>query len=113
MVRCQRYIEIIEAEGLIENAARVGAHLLDGLRGLEGRFPGHVTNARGRGMFLAIDLPDGELRRQALAAFNQADVLGLASGERAVRFRPPVSLTEAEADEALRRVEKALHSVLG
>jgi len=113
MVRCQRYVEIIEAEGLIENAERVGAHLLAGLRALEGRFPGRVTNARGRGMFLAIDLPDGEARRQALAALNQTDVLGLASGERAIRFRPPVSLTEAEADEALRRVEKALHTVLG
>ncbi len=112
MVRCQRYIEIIEQEGLLENARRVGAHLLAGLQEFERRFPGRVSNARGLGMFLAIDLPSGELRGEALKALNQADVLGLASGDRAIRFRPPVSLTLAEADEALRRVERALDRVL-
>ncbi len=113
MVRGQRYTEIIEEDGLVENAARVGAYLLAGLQRLEEHFPGRVTNARGRGMFLAVDLPSNEIRNRTLKALNEADVLGLASGDHAVRFRPPVSLSTAEADEALRRVEKALSVVLG
>jgi L-lysine 6-transaminase len=112
MVRCQRIIEIIEAEGLVENAARVGDHLLAGLRRLEAVFPGKVTNARGRGLFVAFDLPDGITRGRALEALNEADVLGLASGERSLRMRPPLVLSRDEADEGLRRIERALTRVL-
>lgn len=111
MVRCQRIVEIIEAENLVENAARVGDHLLAGLRRLETAFPGKVTNARGRGLFVAFDLPDGITRGRALEALNEADVLGLASGERAIRMRPPLVLSRDEADEGLRRIERALARV--
>ena len=113
MVRCQRIIEIIEEDGLLGNATRVGERLVAGLRRLETMFPGKVTNARGRGLFLAFDLPDTDHRGRALQALNEADVLGLASGERAIRMRPPLVLSEAEADEGLHRIEKALATVLG
>ncbi|KAB2962012.1 MAG: L-lysine 6-transaminase [Thermoanaerobaculia bacterium] len=113
MVRCQRILEVIEEESLLANCATVGAHLLDGLRRLEAVFPGRVTNARGRGLFVAFDLPDGETRGRALKALNEADVLGLASGERAIRMRPPLVLSKAEADEGLRRIETALARLLG
>jgi L-lysine 6-transaminase len=112
MVRCQRFVEVIEEDDLLANAERVGRHFLDGLRRLEERFPGRVTNARGRGMFLAFDLPDPDARRLALRALNECDVLGLASGERAVRFRPPVVLAADEVDEGLRRIERALALVV-
>lgn len=108
MVRCTRIIEIIEEDGLLGNAARVGAQLLEGLRRFEGLFPGKVTNARGRGMFLAFDLPDTETRNKTMKVLNDNDVLGLASGTHAIRFRPPVSLTAEQATEGLRRLEKAL-----
>lgn len=112
MVRCQRYVEIIEEEDLLANAANVGEVLLDGLRRLEGTFEGRVSNARGLGMFAAFDLPDGETRDGALKALRDHAVLGLPSGDRAIRFRPPVVLTADEAREGLRRVESALASVL-
>jgi L-lysine 6-transaminase len=112
MVRCRRYLEIIEEENLIDNAASVGAHLLSGLRELETSFPGNVTNARGRGMFAAFDLPSTEIRDQALQSLRDAGVLALASGQRAVRFRPAVLLTREEATEGLGRIESALHAIL-
>ncbi len=112
MVRCQRYIEIIEQEELLANANVVGGHMLKGLQALEEIHPGKVTNSRGRGMFMAFDLPDGETRDRTLKAMMEADVLGLASGDRAVRFRPSLSLTLDEADEGLSRLESALAIVL-
>jgi L-lysine 6-transaminase len=113
MMRCQRYVEIIEDEDLLANATTVGAQLLDGLRRLEERFPGGVSNARGRGMFLAFDLPDTETRNRALAKLIDSDVLGLSSGATAIRFRPPLVLSADEAEEGLRRVERALAGLLG
>lgn len=112
MVRAQRYIEIIEEEDLLTNATSVGGHLLEGLQRLQEVFPGRVSNARGRGMFLAFDLPDRDTRRQVLAAMLSAGVLALPSGESAIRFRPNLTLTRDEADEGLTRLEKALLSVL-
>jgi len=64
-------------------------------------------------MFVAFDLPDGDTRKAALAALNEANVLGLASGHRAIRFRPALILSADEADEGVRRVEKALRGLLG
>lgn len=112
MVRCQRIVEIIEEDGLLDNATRVGAHLLAGFAELERLFPGKVTSRRGRGFFIAFDLPDSETRNRTLRALNESDVLGLASGERAIRMRPPLVLSQSEADEGLRRIERALATVL-
>lgn len=113
MVRCTRIVEIVEEDNLLDNVTRVGERLLENLRGLERAFAGKVTNARGRGMFVAFDLPDGDTRKAALAALNEANVLGLASGHRAIRFRPALILSADEADEGVRRVEKALRGLLG
>ena len=112
MVRSQRIIEVIEEDGLLDNAARVGERLLAGLRALEEVFPGRVTNVRGRGMFLAFDLPDTEIRNRALRALNEHDLLCLTSGERALRLRPALILTGDEADDGVRRIEKALRTLL-
>jgi L-lysine 6-transaminase len=108
MIRCQRIIEVIEEENLLENAARSGARLLAGLRRLEEAFPGVVTNARGRGLFAAIDLPDALTRNRVHQNLIESDVLGLTSGERSIRMRPPLVISESEVDEAVRRVETAL-----
>ena len=112
MVRCQRYVEIIEEQDLLHNAERVGAHILAGFHHLEETYPGKVTNARGKGLFVAFDLPDGETRDSTLKAMLETDVLGLASGDRAIRFRPNLALTEKEADEGIERLHRALATVL-
>ena len=104
--------EIVEEDNLLDSVTRVGERLLENLRGLERAFPGKVTNARGRGMFLAFDLPDTDLRNRALKALSNQDVLGLSSGHRAIRFRPALLLSEADADEGVRRVERALGGLL-
>ncbi|HYG61083.1 MAG TPA: L-lysine 6-transaminase [Thermoanaerobaculia bacterium] len=111
MVRCTRFIEIIEEDGLLANAERVGRRLLDGLRRLEEVFPGKVTNSRGRGLFVAFDLPDQALVNKVLDTLLAQGTMALPSGVHSIRFRPALVLQPEEADEALRRVEKALLSV--
>ena len=63
MVRCARYLEIIHDEGLVENAARVGSSMKEGLHALAADLD-VVSNVRGSGLLLAIDLPDGDMRDQ-------------------------------------------------
>jgi L-lysine 6-transaminase len=113
MVRCARYLEIIEEDGLADNARAVGEHLLAGLAGLEEEFPGVVSNVRGRGLFLALDLPDRAMRDRVLAACLENGLIALASGASAVRFRPALTLTREEAEEGVRKFRRALADARG
>ena len=108
MVRCQRYLEIIEEEKLVENAATVGAHLLAGLESLQAERPDVVSNARGRGLMCAVDLPDTETRDRLMDKAYELGLMILGCGRRSIRFRPALDITKAEIDEALDLVRKAL-----
>ncbi|HEX7152517.1 MAG TPA: L-lysine 6-transaminase [Thermoanaerobaculia bacterium] len=111
MVRAQRYFEIIEEEGLVENAATVGAYFMGELERLAQEMPELVSNVRGKGLMVAFDLPSGEIRDNALQAFLNNDVMVLSSGHRSARFRPPLNLSKEEAAEGIRRMEKTLKTL--
>jgi L-lysine 6-transaminase len=108
MIRCRAIIEAIEEEGLLERATSTGVVLLEGLERLQEVFPETVTGARGRGLFLAFDLPDKEARNRALLALREHQLLALPCGPRSIRFRPSLILEAEEAREGLRRVERTL-----
>jgi L-lysine 6-transaminase len=112
MVRCQRYQEIIEEEDLLGNATRVGNVLLDGVRAFEQEFAGRISNGRGLGMLVAFDLPDTATRDSVRLKMREEGVMGMPSGTRSIRFRPPLNLTADEAREGLSRVRRALLSYL-
>jgi L-lysine 6-transaminase len=111
MVRFQRYLEIIDSERLVENAARTGEHLLGGLRKLQDELGGLMTNARGRGLMIAFDLPSPELRKKAHERILDNQLLLLTCGVQSIRFRPPLNLSASEADAALDIVRKSLKSL--
>jgi len=96
---------------MVENAAKVGAYFVGELQRFADEFPKLVSNVRGRGLMAAFDLPSGELRDKAIKAFMQNDVMVLASGHHSIRFRPPLNLSNEEASEAIRRMEKALQQL--
>jgi L-lysine 6-transaminase len=114
MVRCRKYLEIIAEENLVENARLVGDFLKERLEELSTEFPDKMTNIRGRGLFIAFDLPDGRTRGEVLAAWlRKHNVMALASGERAIRLRPPLTLTNDEALLGVQRLRAALAETLG
>lgn len=112
MVRCQRYLEIIEEEKLVDNAAHVGAHLLEKLQALQARMPDVVSNARGRGLMCAIDLRDGDLRNRVADKAYELGMVILGCGHVSLRFRPPLDITRAEVDEAIDLLQKAIEASL-
>ena len=108
MVRSQRYQEIIEEEDLVSNARIVGEHLLGKLQELAGDFPGVVTNPRGRGLFAAFDLPGGDVRTKIRLKCMDLGLIILPSGERSLRFRPPLNVTKEEIDMGIGIIRKAI-----
>ena len=111
MVRAQRYFEVIEEERLVENTAAVGAYFLGELERFASEFPSLVSNVRGRGLMCALDMPNGEQRDAAIKSMMQNDLMVLSSGQRSLRFRPPLNLSMEEAAEGIRRMEKALQQL--
>ena len=87
MVRSTHFLQIIEEENLVENAGVVGEHFLNRLLELQKEEP-IMTAVRGRGLFLAFDLPDPATRDEFWKGLFDGGVLALKSGERAIRFRP-------------------------
>lgn len=108
MVRAQRYLEVIAQEKLVDNARRVGEHLVAELQNLAAEFPGLVSNPRGRGLFAAFDLPDDGVRKQFRGKCLEKGLIILPSGERSIRFRPPLNVTEREIDLGLKIIRDVL-----
>lgn len=112
MVRSQRYLEIIEEERLLENTSRQGAFLLEGLSALSRRWS-ELTNVRGRGLFIAFDLPSSEERMRFRLKLKELGALCLPCGERSIRMRPVLDFSAENATRALELIEKALSACYG
>jgi L-lysine 6-transaminase len=107
MVRCKRFIDIIEAERLDENISARGCQFVAGLRQLA-REKGHLHNVRGYGSLVAFTLESPAVRDAMLKAMMAKRLLALPSGQRAIRFRLPLVISEAEVDEVVARVAESL-----
>jgi L-lysine 6-transaminase len=103
MVRSRRYLEVVEAEGLVERAGLLGKRLLDDLRAVPG-----LDNVRGRGLFVAFDLPTTADRDAVLAHLHGARVLVLPNGERSIRLRPALTVGEDELALAVAAIAAAV-----
>jgi 4-aminobutyrate aminotransferase len=114
-------LDVIAAEGLLDNARRQGERLLGGLRRLAA---GHdqVAEVRGRGLMVAMEFADadGSQPRPDLAkAFIQAaferKLLLLSCGTygQVVRIIPPLVTNDTEVDSAISAMGEALASAAG
>ena len=103
-------LEVLESEGLLERAAKVGDHIR---RGFAAAFEGlsGVRDIRGQGLMIGIELdrPCGELVGQALSAGLLINV----TAERVVRLLPPLVFTEADSDVLIERLVPLIRAHLG
>ncbi|BBY17295.1 L-lysine 6-transaminase [Mycolicibacterium litorale] len=108
MVRARRILEVIESDGLIERAAHAGSHLRARLGQLAAEFPAGVRDVRGRGLMCAFSLPTPAQRDDLIRRLWERRVIMLASGADSVRFRPALTVSRAELDDAVDAVRQVL-----
>src|SRR6266852_5028191 len=99
-------LDLLE-EGLMENAARVGAQLQDGLREIAATHS-EITDVRGLGLMLALELKTPDQAAQLVQNAFERGLLLLTAGSRAVRICPPLVLDSEEAATGLEIIETAL-----
>ncbi len=117
-------IDVIEQEGLVEQARQRGAYLLSRLHELQERHE-QIGDVRGKGLLVGIELVEDRETKEP------ADALGIAVGDECLRrglsmnivrstggmlncFRmaPPLSITESEIDTAITIIDEAITAVL-
>jgi L-lysine 6-transaminase len=112
MVRARRILEVVESENLIERAAVLGDSLLRRLHEMASRHD-IVTEVRGRGLMCAFTLPDAALRDRLVDDLRDTEhVLALGCGGSAVRFRPALTMTEADLARGVDAIERCLHRLV-
>lgn len=102
-------LDVMESEGLVENAHLVGDYLMDELRELRQRTR-HITELRGRGLMVGVvlDVPHKEVRSKLI--HEQHCFTGCA-GTNVLRVLPPLCLSQGEVDEFIKRLETVLNEL--
>lgn len=116
----QATLDVIEEEGLMEKASRLGARLMNNLHDLaeESRLIGDV---RGLGLMIGVELVKDKVvktkakkeRDEVILGCFQRGLILLPCGDNSVRFSPPLIITEAEADTAFEIFADALVEIEG
>lgn len=118
MVAALATLDVIEKEDLPHNAEVVGAHLKQGLLGLQEKHR-CIGEVRGMGLMLGMEIvhehkePAADLVAQI---FEKTKELGLLIGKgglygNVLRITPPLNITAADVDEAVRVLDKAFASL--
>jgi L-lysine 6-transaminase len=110
MVRFDRILEVIEEHDLVRHAGAAGQHLQDRLHELAADVP-MISNVRGRGLMCAFDLPSTHLRDRVKERTFDEGAIVLGCGERSIRFRSPLTITEDDIDEGVACIRRAASTV--
>ncbi len=100
-------LEVIEMEGLIENAATTGDYLMQSLREIP-----ELKNVRGRGLMIGFDMPDSHIDLRKKLLTDHFIFTGEAKPN-VIRLLPSLALNRGEADEFLEAVRKEISVPVG
>lgn len=102
-------LDVMEQDGLVENAHLVGEYLIEQLNRLKETEP-HITDVRGRGMMIGIDLdiPHKDVR---LPLIYEKHCFTGCAGTNVLRLLPPLCLSKDEADAFLDKFKQVLGSI--
>lgn len=109
-------LDVIEEEGLVENAAEQGAHLRQRLGQIQSAFP-EIGDVRGKGLMIGTEMvnadgkPDGDRALRILKAAEKRGLLLIrcgAYGGQIVRWLPPLIVTREQIDFAMDVFEEVL-----
>lgn len=95
-------LDVMEEEHLVDNAAQVGAYLMQELR----KIP-QIKEVRGRGLMIGLEFAEPIKALRSRLIYDEHVFTG-ASGTNVLRLLPPLCLTQAEADEFLACLKRQL-----
>ena len=104
-------LTVLDDEKLVEAAKKKGQHLAEALTAMCARHADAVGPERGSGLLRAVPLKPGFEPRAVLAQVRERGVLLITAGDSAIRFCPPLVVTEEQLDEGVRALDDVLTSM--
>ena len=110
-------IEIIERDGLAQNAIEIGNYLAEQIGKLIAGHPNVLREVRGLGLMIGVELAEGiaafaESKRpasvQIVERLHAAGLLTIPAGARVFRLLPPLNISKQDADEGLAIIESVI-----
>ena len=96
-------MDVLEEDGLVENARVRGEQLLAGARAIAGEFPAVVREVRGLGLVVGVELANEGYGGWIIPEMLKAGVTAAwtLNAQRVIRLEPPLIVTEDEVERAL------------
>ncbi len=106
-------LEVIEEEGLVENAAAMGDRLLAGLAELAARHPDMIGETRGRGLMTGVKYREDSYGPRMSYQLSQRGVLAIYSGNEpsVMRLMPSLIVGPDEIDLLLTALDESINAV--
>ncbi len=101
-------LNVLERDALMKRAQSLGSYLGDALDSLVTKHPKVALEARGLGLMRAVELAAHVEARPLLSQLRDAGVLLTVAGGTALRFTPPLTISQAEIDECVAIVDGVL-----
>ncbi len=103
-------LDVIDEEGLMDNASKVGDIFLTGIRDIAERHP-IITDIRGRALWIGLGFADHDQAAAVELASFRRGLLMLGCGDDSIRISPPLVFREDQAGVALEIFEEAVAEV--
>ena len=106
-------VERLAAPELQNSVKEKSAQFVSGFQALQKKFPGVISEVRGRGLILGVQL-SSEFAPKAgdiIAAARERGLLIITAGDGCIRFVPPLTITEDQIRTGLAILEQALEAV--
>jgi len=101
-------LDVVLAEGFLDGVDRVARHLWHALLRLAEANGDVVAGVQGAGLLLGLRLREGFVNTDAQAAAVAEGLLTVAAGQNVLRLAPPLVITEADVDEAVDLLGRAI-----
>ena len=107
MLRFKLILEVIEQENLVENAANKGKFILSKINEIA-KETKKISSVRGLGLFIAFDFDTEENRSKFIQTCFENKMIILACGDKSVRLRPHLNVSDEDVEKALEIIKLAL-----
>ena len=102
-------VDTLRNDNLLPHVTEVGNYFLQQLRGLQQQHPEIITDVRGRGLMIGVEIADPEVAKSLLANMMERHILINRTHENVLRFLPPYLITTAHIDHAIQALNELLH----
>ncbi|MFZ6761831.1 aspartate aminotransferase family protein [Roseomonas sp. KE0001] len=101
-------LDVVLEAGFLDRVDRTARYLWDGLQALSRQHPRVASGVRGAGLLVGLQLVPEVTNGDLQAAAVEEGLLSVAAGQNVLRLAPPLIVTEAEVDQALAMLGRAL-----